>query len=378
MSASSPGVTIFQAPGAGSHLFPRVLYDLEFPALEALLEGWGETSPATRRSYARAIWKELYRLCVTDFDHMTTLPQALRRWLANETTFYVPPVLTRLETPDGETRKDLLQLEDGERIEVVLLRYGERWSGCISTQIGCACGCRFCATGQMKFVRQLSGAEIVAQVLHLQRELAARRERLSNVVLMGMGEPLLNYDHTLAAIRRLIDPRAVAFIQRRITLSTVGIAPAIRRLADETGYRHGPMLINLAVSLHAATDALRNQLVPINRRYPLDDLFAAVRVYAARTQRRVMFEWVLIDGVNDAPEQAEALVERLAEIDAHVNLIRLNPTLGYAGRASSPPAIEAFTAVLDRANVPHTMRQRRGEEIAAGCGQLRCSHPVWE
>jgi 23S rRNA (adenine2503-C2)-methyltransferase len=297
---------------------------------------------------------------LTDLD--LPAPEAL---LAAETALYVPRVLARQEAPDGETRKDLLQLEDGQQVEVVLLRYRERRSACISTQVGCACGCRFCATGQMGFVRQLTSGEIIAQVLHLQRELAAEHRRLSNVVLMGMGEPLLNYEHTLATVRRLIDRRAMGFPPRRVTLSTVGIVPGIRQLIDED------LSIKLAISLHAATDALRSQLVPVNRRYPLDELFAALGEYTARTGRRVMLEWVMIDGVNDTREQAETLVARLAEIPAHVNLIRLNATAGYAGRPSSSEAIESFRAVLDRARVPHTMRQRRGGAIAAGCGQLR-------
>lgn len=336
------------------------LYDLEFSALEALLIEWGEP-----RSHARQIWEWLYRRLATDVDQMMTLPQAVRERLAAETALYVPPVLARQEAPDGETRKDLLQLEDGEQIEVVLLRYRERRSGCVSTQVGCACGCLFCATGQMGFVRQLSSEEIILQVLHLQRELASRQKRLSNVVLMGMGEPLLNYEHTLAAIRRMIDHRALGFVQRRITLSTVGIVPGIKRLIDED------LQINLAISLHAATDALRSQLVPINRRYPLDDLLAAVRAYTVQTQRRVLFEWVMIDGINDQRGQAEALAARLAGMRAHVNLIRLNPTPDYDGQPSTTAAIEAFRAVLDRAVIPHTMRQRRGGAISAGCGQLR-------
>jgi 23S rRNA (adenine2503-C2)-methyltransferase len=297
---------------------------------------------------------------LTDLD--LPAPEAL---LAAETMLYVPRVLARQEAPGGETRKDLLQLKDGQQIEVVLLRYRERRSACISTQVGCACGCRFCATGQMGFVRQLTSGEIVAQVLHLQRELAVEHRRLSNVVLMGMGEPLLNYEHTLVAVRRLIDRRALGFPPRRVTLSTVGIVPGVRQLIDED------VPINLAISLHAASDALRSQLVPVNRRYPLDELFAALGEYTARTGRRVMLEWVMIDGVNDTREQAEALVARLAGVPGHVNLIRLNATAGYAGRPSSLEAIEAFTAVLDRARVPHTMRQRRGGAIAAGCGQLR-------
>ena len=346
--------------GISASLEKVKLYDLDFSALEALLTMWGGTRPD-----ARQVWQWLYRHGGTDFDQMTTLPQVLRERLAAETTFYVPPVLARQEAPDGETRKDLLQLEDGEQVEVVLLRYRERCSACISTQVGCACGCAFCATGQMGFVRQLSSEEIMAQVLHLQRELAVEQKQLSNIVLMGMGEPLLNYERTLAAIRRLIDPRALGFVQRRITLSTVGIVPGIERLAEQE------LLINLAISLHAATDALRNQLVPINQRYPLDDLFAAIELHTARTQRRVMIEWVMVDGVNDTPEQAEALVERLAGIPAHVNLIRLNPTAEYDGRPSTLEAVDAFVAVLDQNHIPHTMRQRRGGAIAAGCGQLR-------
>jgi 23S rRNA (adenine2503-C2)-methyltransferase len=273
--------------------------------------------------------------------------------------------LARQEAPGGETRKDLLQLADGERIEVVLLRYRRRRSACISTQVGCACGCAFCATGQEGLVRQLSSAEIVAQVRYFQRELAARGEQLSNVVLMGMGEPLLNYDQTLAAVRHLVDQRGVGLPPSRVTLSTVGIAPGIARLAAEKG-----LPIRLAISLHAATDDVRDRLVPINRRYPLDALFAAVRAYAGRT-RRVLLEWVMVAGVNDTPEQAQALIERLAGLPAHVNLIRLNPTPGYDGRPAPPESVAAFAAALDRASIPHTMRQRRGAAIEAGCGQLR-------
>ena len=284
-------------------------------------------------------------------------------------TVPLPRVLARQEDPGGETRKDLLELADGAQIEVVLLRYRERRTACISTQGGCACGCLFCATGQDGFRRQLGGEEILAQVLHLQQELRARCERLTNIVLMGMGEPLLNYDNTLDGIRRMLDPRGVGFVQRRITLSTVGIVPGIRRLMDEG------LGINLAISLHAATDGLRRQLVPVSERYDLDELFAAARLYTSRTQRRVMLEWVLINGVNDSLEQAEALVERVAGMPAHVNLIRLNPTAGYEGRPSPEETLNRFAAVLDRAGIPHTVRQRRGAAISAGCGQLRGSRP---
>ncbi|HDQ72014.1 MAG TPA: 23S rRNA (adenine(2503)-C(2))-methyltransferase RlmN [Chloroflexi bacterium] len=305
-----------------------------------------------------------------NFEQMTDLPRALREWLAGEMALYVPPVLASQEAPGGETRKDLLEMADGAQVEVVLLRYGTRRSVCVSTQVGCACGCLFCATGQMGFVRDLSAGEIVLQVVHVQRALAAQGERLSNVVLMGMGEPLLNADATLAAVRRMVDPRGLGLPARRITLSTVGIVPGIARLAEED------VGIGLAVSLHAATDAVRERLVPINRRYPLDTLFAALREYTERTQRRVMVEWLVLDGVNDGPEQARVLVDRLNGLPVHVNLIRLNPTGGYEGIPASSEAMEAFARVLDRAGIPHTMRQRRGGAIQAGCGQLwveRCS-----
>jgi 23S rRNA (adenine2503-C2)-methyltransferase len=282
-----------------------------------------------------------------------------------DSTAYMPQVLARQEDPAGETRKDLLQMADGKQIEVVLLRYGQRRSACISTQVGCACACIFCATGQMGFVRHLSSDEIVTQAIHAQRELETQGEQLSNVVLMGMGEPLLNYEATIAAIRQLVDQRRLALAPSRVTISTVGIAPAIEQLAGEE------LPIRLALSLHAATDDLRDRLVPINRRYPLDDVFASVERYAAATQRRVMFEWVMIDGVNDTQDQAEKLASRVAGLPCHLNIIHLNATEQYAGRPATAGAIEAFAATLDRASIPHTVRQRRGEAIRAGCGQLR-------
>lgn len=336
------------------------LYELELSELEAYLAAWGE--PPT---LAREVWQWLYSRCVTDFSRMLSLPPSLRARLASDTRVTTPILLAHEEAPGGEARKDLLQLEDGEQVEVVRLRYRRRYSGCISTQVGCACGCAFCATGQMGFVRDLTAGEIVAQVTHLQRELMEHQRQLSNVVLMGMGEPLLNVEATLSAVRRLIDPRAVGIAPRRVTLSTVGIVPGIERLAGEE------LPIGLAVSLHAATDDLRDRLMPINRRYPLRTLLAAVEQYTHRTQRRVLFEWLLIEGCNDTVEQARALAGLLAGIPAHVNLMRLNPTGGYGGRPAPSVALERFASMLDRAGIPHTVRQRRGSSIAAGCGQLR-------
>jgi 23S rRNA (adenine2503-C2)-methyltransferase len=218
----------------------------------------------------------------------------------------------------------------------VLMRYERRRTACISTQVGCAVGCAFCATGQMGFRRHLTSGEIVAQALHFARSLRgggdeSTDERLSNVVLMGMGEPLLNYDHSLSAIRLLIHPQGLNLGQRHITLSTVGVVPGIERLAEEE------LQITLAISLHAATDQVRDQLVPINRRYGLDALFEACYRYVERTGRRISFEWALIDGVNDTQEQARALCARLVGILAHVNLIPLNPTSDYARRLHRGP-----------------------------------------
>jgi 23S rRNA (adenine2503-C2)-methyltransferase len=222
----------------------------------------------------------------------------------------------------------------------------------------------------MGFRRHLTSGEIVAQALHFARVLDDEADpgggaRLTNVVLMGMGEPLLNYDHSLSAIRRLIHPQGFCLGQRHISVSTVGIVPGIRRLADED------LQITLAISLHAATDQLRDQLIPINRRYGLDALFEACHHYVEHTGRRVSFEWVLIQGVNDTEQQAQALCARLHGILSHVNLIPLNPSAGYAGQPSSRAEIDAFVGVLDRHSIPYTIRVRRGIEIQAGCGQLR-------
>lgn len=336
------------------------LYDLDHQELETLVKAWGQP-----RYRADQIWVWLYKHLATEIRQMTSLSKALREKLEAETVLYVPPVLAVQESLDGETRKDLLEMRDGEQVEVVLMRYIDRRSACISTQVGCAVGCQFCATGQMGIRRNLTSGEIVAQVLHFERELQAQNQHLTNVVVMGMGEPFLNYDNTLAALRRLNDPEGFEMGQRRFTVSTAGIVPALYRFADEN------LQINLAVSLHAATDEVRNELMPINRKYNLEALFRAVQHYIDITNRRVTFEWVLIDGVNDTPEQAGALASRVVGMLAHVNLIALNPTDAFPGQPSPPERIEAFTEILDRRHVQYTLRLRRGTDISAGCGQLR-------
>jgi 23S rRNA (adenine2503-C2)-methyltransferase len=336
------------------------LYDLDLPTLQSLLADWGQ--PAYR---ARQLWEWLYVHMADSLDQMTNLPQSLRERLAAETIIGVPQVVDTLQSANGQTRKDLLRLEDGETVETVLMRYERRRTACISTQVGCPIGCAFCATGQAGFRRNLATGEIVTQALHFARTLRAEGKRLTNVVLMGMGEPLLNYDASLSAIRRLIDPQGFSLGQRHITLSTVGLVPGIEKLAGEN------LQITLAISLHAATDQLRDQLIPANRRYGLDALFEACYHYVKRTGRRISFEWVLIEGVNDTSGQAQALAARLTGLLAHVNLIPLNPTQSYVGQPPSQAAQAAFTAVLERHRVPYTVRARRGIDIQAGCGQLR-------
>jgi 23S rRNA (adenine2503-C2)-methyltransferase len=339
------------------------LYNMSLEEMTELFASWDE--PAYR---ARQTWEWLYHHMATSPEQMTNLSKALRSRLSTETTMDVPEVLARQESIAGEARKDLLKFSDGAKVEVVLMRYIDRRSACLSTQVGCTAGCLFCATGQMGFHRNLRSGEIVAQALHLARELHAQDQNLTNIVLMGMGEPLLNYDNTLTAIRRIIDPQGMGMGQRRLTLSTVGIIPGIRRFAKEN------LQVNLAISLHAATDELRSVLMPVNRKYDLNSLFAAIHDYITHTNRQVTFEWVLIEGVNDTEEQALALAARVEGMLAHVNLIPLNPTSGYDGRPSSPENVEAFTHVLDRKHVPYTLRLRRCLDIPAGCGQLRERH----
>jgi len=337
----------------------RSIYELNRQALAEWVSGSGEP-----RFRADQIWKGVYRRLAAAPAELTDLPAPLRERLAAEWAFSTLSERARQRSSDGETEKWLLALRDGQAIEVVLMHYDRRRTACISTQVGCAMGCSFCATGQMGFRRNLSAGEIVEQVILLARSLSQRGQRLTNVVVMGMGEPFHNYESTLEAVDRLNDPAGFDFGARRFTLSTVGLVPMIERFASEKRQ------VNLAVSLHAATNELRSQLLPINRRYPLEALMPACRAYIQATGRRLTFEWALIEGVNDTMEQAAALAGWIERVNCHVNLIPLNPTRQYPGSGSSPDRSKAFAAALRARGVACTVRLRRGIDIQAGCGQL--------
>lgn len=336
------------------------LLNLDEAQLEELLTSWGQ--PAYR---AHQLWGWIYNRLAGDFNSMTNLPQPLRDRLAREARLYPLRPLTEAVSPDGLTRKVLFELRDGEVIESVLMHYEDRHTACISVQVGCAIGCPFCATGQMGLVRDLTTGEIVGQALFLARHLARRGERLSNVVVMGMGEPFANYEATWGAVERLMDERGLNLGARRITISTAGLVPEIHRLAAQDTQ------VRLAVSLHAPTDELRNRLVPLNRRYGLDQLLAACQAYQDQTERRISFEYALINGLNDSPAQARQLAHLLEGLSAHVNLIPLNPIPEFPYGPSPPSRIRAFRGELTRLGVLHTLRQNRGVKIQAGCGQLR-------
>jgi 23S rRNA (adenine2503-C2)-methyltransferase len=335
------------------------LYDFDQAALAALLAEWGHG-----RYHAEQVWQYLYHDQVESVAEMVGLRPLLQEQLAEHTEIILPrPVLTT-DSQDGFTRKFLLDMADGQTIETVLMKFKGRATACVSTQVGCAMGCVFCATGQMGFTRHLSAGEIMAQVIFVDKLLQKQRERLRNIVLMGMGEPLHNYEATLTAVNILTNPKGLALAPKHITLSTVGIVPGILRLADE------PQPIRLAVSLHGATDEDRAALVPPARRWPLSELMAACRTYTQKRKRHIFFEWTLIEGKNDTPEQAHQLGQLLQTVPSHVNLIPLNPTAGYEGVPTQRPSVKQFQAILNQYQIPSTVRQRRGIDIAAGCGQL--------
>jgi 23S rRNA (adenine2503-C2)-methyltransferase len=338
---------------------PPSLLDLTRPALSDQLEHWGY-----KRIHAKPVWQHMHREGRGDLEVLTGLPEGLAARLQAELPPVWPTVTRETHSADGFTRKFLLGLADGRQIETVLMRYNGRITACVSTQAGCAMGCIFCATGQMGFTRHLTTGEIVAQALIVQRTLNPH-SALRNLVFMGMGEPLHNYDAVLAATEILADTAGLGLSPRRMTLSTVGVVPGIRRLTAER------RPISLAVSLHAATQEGRLALLPpAAKAWPLDELMDACREYSAALDRHIFFEWTLIAGQNDTVDDASALGHLLASQRAHVNLIPLNPTDGFVGSPTSAASAVRFQKVLAGFNIPSTIRQRRGIDIASGCGQL--------
>lgn len=343
------------------------LYDVSLPELEAHVEALG--APAYR---ARQVWEWAYRQAVASYDAMANVPAGLRQRLGEMLPFPDAAPIREIASDDGLTRKRLFRLHDGKLIESVLMQYDPRSDSrgratvCVSSQAGCAMGCGFCATGQGGFERNLTTGEIVAQVMAFARD---QRERgghvLTNVVFMGMGEPMANYRAVWAAVQQLNDSLGIAMAARHITISTVGVIPGIRRLATE------PLQVGLAVSLHAPDQALRERLVSTAHRYPLVEILAACRDYSATTGRRVTFEYCLMEGVNDAPEQARALGAALAGMLCHVNLIPVNPTADGTIRRPSRGRTLAFQRELASRGVACTVRVEKGVEISAACGQLR-------
>ena len=314
------------------------------------------------------VWDGLYTQLATP-EEITNLPRTLRQRLERDFPLALTPV-TESISDSGDTVKFLWELDGGGRVETVLMLYPDRATVCVSSQAGCAMGCGFCATGQAGFTRHLTTGEIVEQVIRAAQRAKQSERRVSNIVFMGMGEPMANLGPVWEAVERFHGDLGVS--ARHITISTVGLIPGILAMRDL------PLPVNLAVSLHAANDQLRNELVPINRRYPIDDLLGACADYLQVKSRRVSFEWALIDGVNDRDSDADELAELCDRLRprAHVNLIPLNPTPGYATRGTPARRVYAFRDLLEEYGANATVRQNRGTEIDAACGQLAAGQPV--
>ncbi|MDK2821092.1 MAG: rRNA (adenine2503-C2)-methyltransferase [Clostridia bacterium] len=349
------------------------LRGLSLQELEDLAEQLGE-----KPYRGQQIFKWLHGRRITSFEAMTDLPKDFRKKLAEATKLTSVEVKERLVSNDNLTQKVLLSLEDGQLLECVLMSYDNgrrRQTACLSSQVGCAMGCSFCATGKGGFYRNLSTGEIVLQAVSLleknKTNVNGNNQRLSNIVFMGMGEPLLNYEAVLKAVRIFEDPLGWGISHRRITISTCGIVPKILELSKEE-----PPL-ELAISLHATTNELRNRLMPINKRYPLEKLIPACKFYSEKTGRRVTFEYVLIANINDSKQDALRLAELLKGMLAFVNLIPLNPIKGSNFRGSIDKKAYIFEGWLRKAGIEAAVRKSRGQDLNAACGQLRYRKEVF-
>ena len=327
-----------------------IIYDLNLKELTDLITESGKSA-----YHAKQIWQMIYRQSAEDPSEFSNLSEDLRQKLSDRFCFKPLSVDKDLKSADGQTNKFLFRLQDERKI---------RNTVCISTQVGCPMNCAFCATGQMGFIRSLSAGEIVAQVLFVSRLLKSKGLNLGNIVVMGMGEPFYNYDAVMKAVDILCDPKGMGFSERKITISTVGIVPRIEQFTAE---KHQ---VNLAVSLHAPSDAVRDQIIPVNKKYPLDSLLEACRNYTEKTERRILFEYTLIHGLNDDYENADLLCRRLKGMPCQVNLIPLNDTKKYEGSGADQDRLQSFKSVLDKNGIPCTVRLKRGIDIDAGCGQL--------
>jgi 23S rRNA (adenine2503-C2)-methyltransferase len=331
--------------------------ETELHELEQALEGLGRP-----RFHARQIFQWIYKRGITDFAQMSDLGRDLRTQLAAACTIATPEVVRKDVSEDG-TMKFLLRLADGKLIESVFIPDTPSMTFCLSTQVGCAMKCAFCLTGKMGIDRSLTAGEIAGQVRVLARELGML-ERRFNIVLMGMGEPLHNYEATMKALRMLADEHGFAMSGRRMTLSTVGVLPALERLATE------PLMPNLAISLHSTTEDQRDLLVPINRKYGLKDLLDACRRFPLKRRERITFEYVMLQGVNDTPEDARRFVRLLNGIKGKVNLLPLNEAAGIPFKRPSDDRVNRFARVLSEHGVTVSVRKSRGRDIRAACGQL--------
>lgn len=336
------------------------LLGLPRPKLEALLVARGQ-----KTFRASQVLKWIHQHGVTDFQAMSNLSRDLRARLMQETAIQAPQIIAEQQSLDG-TRKWVLRLDDGNAIETVYIPEPSRATLCVSSQVGCALDCTFCSTARQGFNRNLTAAEIVAQLWFAKHVLRAEHQSpVSNVVLMGMGEPLLNFNNVVDAMRLMLDDDAYGLGKRKVTLSTSGVVPAMDRLRETID-------VALAVSLHAADDDLRSTLVPLNRKYPIKDVLAACKRFVAGKHRKfsVTFEYVMLKGLNDSPRQARMLAKRLGDIACKVNLIPFNPFPGAGYARSTPETIDRFCAILQQAGITTITRKTRGEDIDAACGQL--------
>lgn len=339
------------------------IFNLDMDELIAVIQSVG-----LERYRAKQIWHAIYTREVDSSDDIHELPQESRTLLGELFSFSNLNTRASLCSQDDRTEKILFKLPDENAIETVIMNYEDRHTACISSQVGCGLGCVFCATGQMGLQRNLSKGEVVEQVVQTARILRRGGNKLTNVVVMGMGEPFQNYEAVMGAVDILNDPDGFNFGARRFTISTVGLVPGIEKFTEEKRQ------VNLAVSLHAATDELRDRLLPINKQYPLDILIPACRRYVHQTGRRITFEWALIEGENDSLNQARTLAKLVKGMRCHVNIIPLNVTRGYAGHASARVRVDAFHQMLSEAGIICSIRVRRGIDIQAGCGQLAVKH----